>query len=178
MPIPTMEAHQRVGVLRYDGCWSAVTADLPATPSALSDAERLVARVLPAWGIAVEHVDAVQTVTRSLVQAAVARETAAMVTFALVRHVDGIIVEICEAVTFSPGAVMLLSLPQPSGCTGVTTPRASCAAGYSDAESKRHRRTQHSASTLRGPLSACEAATVRVSTEALQRRVNGIQMVL
>jgi hypothetical protein len=115
MPIPTMEAHQRVGVLRCNGCWSAVTADLPATPSALSDAEHLVARVLPAWGITAEHLDAVQAVTRSLVQPAVAEQTAAMVAFALVRHVDGIIVEICEAVTCSPGAVMLLSLPQPSG---------------------------------------------------------------
>jgi hypothetical protein len=110
-----MDAHQRTGVLRCDGCWSAATADLPATPNALSDAERLVARVLPAWGITVEHVDAVQAVTRSLVQSALAEASAAMVAFALVRHVDGIIVEVCEAVTWSPGAVMLLSLPQPSG---------------------------------------------------------------
>ncbi|MBV8539243.1 MAG: hypothetical protein JO364_06360 [Pseudonocardiales bacterium] len=53
--------------------------------------------------------------TRSLLQPAIAEETAAMVAFALVRHVDGIIVEVCEAVTFSPGAVVLLSLPRPSG---------------------------------------------------------------
>lgn len=115
MPIPTMDAHQRTGVLRCDGCWSAATLELPATPSALEDAERLVARVLPAWGIAVEHSDAVQRVTRSLVQPAVAEATAALVAFALVRHVDGIIVEVCEAVTCSPNVGLLLSLPQPSG---------------------------------------------------------------
>ncbi|MGH3857852.1 MAG: hypothetical protein ACRDR6_31065, partial [Pseudonocardiaceae bacterium] len=38
MPIPRMDAHMRVGVLRCDGCWSAVTAELPATPSARGDA--------------------------------------------------------------------------------------------------------------------------------------------
>ncbi|MGH3719310.1 MAG: hypothetical protein ACRDRI_10840 [Pseudonocardiaceae bacterium] len=92
-----------------------MTADLPATPGALSDAERLVALVLPAWGVTAEHSAAVQTVTRSLVQAALAQVSATMVAFALVRHVDGIIVEICEALPWSLGAVMLLSLPQPSG---------------------------------------------------------------
>jgi hypothetical protein len=115
MPIPTMDAHMRAGVLRCDGCWSAATLELSTTPSALTDAKRLVARVLPAWGITAEHIDAAQTVTRSLVQAAVRVETVAMVAFALVRHADGIIVEICEAVTWSPDVVMLLSLPQPSG---------------------------------------------------------------
>jgi hypothetical protein len=115
MSIPTMDAHQRTGVLRCDGCWSAATLELPATPSALRDAERLVARVLPAWVIAAGHSDAVQTVTSHLVQSAVAEATATMVAFALVRHVDGIIVEVCEAVTCSPDVVMLLNLPQPSG---------------------------------------------------------------
>ncbi|MGH3865355.1 MAG: hypothetical protein ACRDQ4_04300 [Pseudonocardiaceae bacterium] len=115
MPIPRMDAHQRVGVLRCDGCWSAATLELPATPSALTEAEHLVARALPAWGIAAEHIDAVQTVTRSLLQPAVTQETTAMIAFAFVRHVDGIIVEVCEAVTCSPDVVMLLSLPQPSG---------------------------------------------------------------
>ncbi|MEO7195065.1 MAG: hypothetical protein ABIZ05_09610 [Pseudonocardiaceae bacterium] len=115
MPIPRMDAHMRVGVLRCDGCWSAVTAELPATPDALGDAERLVARMVPAWNITAEHTAAVQEVTRVLVRQAVARESATMVGFALVRHVDGIIVEVCEAVTWSPGAVLLLSLPQPSG---------------------------------------------------------------
>ncbi|HWR46248.1 MAG TPA: hypothetical protein VN327_01335 [Pseudonocardiaceae bacterium] len=115
MPLPTTDAHQRTGVLRCDGCWSVATLELPTTPSALSDAERLVARVLPAWDVVAEHSAAVQTVTRSLLQPAAVQETGATVAFALVRHVDGIIVEVCEAVTWSPGAVMLLSLPQPSG---------------------------------------------------------------
>jgi hypothetical protein len=115
MPIPTMDAHQRVGVLRCDGCWSAAALELPTAPSALGDAQRLVARVLPAWGIAPEHRDAVQTVTCSLLQAATAQQTAAMIAFALVRHADGIIVEICEALTCAPSAQLILSLPQPSG---------------------------------------------------------------
>lgn len=115
MPIPTMDAHMRTGVLRCDGCWSAATLELPTTPSALRDAEHWVARMLPAWGITVEHIDAVQRVTRALVQPAVAEATATMVAFALVRHVDGIIVEVCEAVTYSPNVGMLLDLPQPNG---------------------------------------------------------------
>lgn len=44
-----------------------------------------------------------------IVGAAVAEETAAMVAFTMVRHVDGIIVVVCEAVRSSLGAVMLLS---------------------------------------------------------------------
>ncbi|MGH3832099.1 MAG: hypothetical protein ACRDRS_16915 [Pseudonocardiaceae bacterium] len=115
MPIPRMDAHKRVGVLRCDGCWSAVTAELPATPSALGEAERLVERVVLAWSISAEHAGAVREVTHVLVRQALARESAAMVAFALVRHVDGVIVEVCEAVTWSPGAVLLLNLPQPSG---------------------------------------------------------------
>lgn len=115
MPIPRMDAHLRVGVLRCDGCWSAATLELPTAPSAHREAQRLVARVLPAWGIATEHIDAVHTVTRSLLQLATAEQTAALIAFALVRHIDGIIVEICEAVTCAPGAELLLSLPQPSG---------------------------------------------------------------
>jgi hypothetical protein len=115
MPVPTMDAHQRTGVFRCDGCWSAATLELPATPCGLRDAERLVARVLPAWGIAVEHRDAAQRVTRRLVQPAVAEATAAMVAFALVRHIDGVIVEVCEAVTWSPDVRMFLDLPQPRG---------------------------------------------------------------
>jgi len=111
-----------------------VTLDLLATPSALSYAEHWVARVLPAWGGAAEHGDAAQAVTRALVRAAVKRQTAALIALALVRHADGIIVEICEAITWSPGAVLLLSLPQPCGLHCVTTPRADCAAGCSGAE--------------------------------------------
>ena len=53
-----------------------------------------------------------QTVTRRLVQPAVAEATAAMVAFALVRHIDGIIVEVCEAVTWSPDVRMFLDLPR------------------------------------------------------------------
>ncbi|MGH3718543.1 MAG: hypothetical protein ACRDRI_06805 [Pseudonocardiaceae bacterium] len=110
-----MNAHQRAGVLRCDGCWNAATAELPATPSALRDAERLVVRVLPTWDITTEHRDTVQTVTHSLLQSAITEQTAAMITFVLIRHIDWIIVEIRQAVTWSPGAVMLLSLSQPSG---------------------------------------------------------------
>lgn len=115
MPIPTMDAHQRTGVLRCDGCWSAATLELPTTPSALRDAEHFVARVLPTWGSTAEHIHAAQRVTRSLLEPAVAEATATMVAFALVRHVDGIIVEVCEAVTYSPNVGMFLDLPQPKG---------------------------------------------------------------
>lgn len=115
MPIPTMDAHQRTGVLRCEGCQSAATRELPTTPSALRAAKHFVARTLPAWGITAEHLHTVQAVTRSLLQPAVAQVRATTVALTLVRHLDGIIVEICEAVTYSPHVGMFLDLPQPRG---------------------------------------------------------------
>ncbi|MBV9139731.1 MAG: hypothetical protein JO115_02215 [Pseudonocardiales bacterium] len=133
MASPTMEEHQRAGVLRCAGCRRSETGYLSAKPMSLMRAEQITSRTLVAWDIKHEFIEPVQTAMRRLLTWAIEEAAAATITSAapggqdvgpcppsmvgwgLVRHVDGIIVEVCDAGTHSPPTHLYFDLPRPFG---------------------------------------------------------------
>lgn len=97
--------------------------DRQGHPSAPGYAEQLVVRALLAWGVPRECRGPAQVAMVDLVRWAVADaqprasepSEAAPVVVGVVRHSDGIIIEVTDSLAGSPDHKVLLGLPQPYG---------------------------------------------------------------